>query len=281
MNLRSLLLMLLAGGCLSVRAANPFFAMDTGTRDATHQTPAQQVALVKELGFDGVGPIYRGPADLGQWLEAVDAAGTKLNALYVPLALDQAEKQIESLRTVTGLLKGRDTLVWLYVTDKAHPASSTNNDEAAVVALRAVADLAQAAGLRVALYPHTGFYVQRVEDAVRLAEKADRKNLGVTFNLCHWLKVDGRDLVATLRAAQPHLFCVTVNGADRDGKDWKSLIQPLDRGSYDLGDLLRILREMRYDGPIGLQHYGIGGDARENLARSIAGWRRLQTPADR
>jgi hypothetical protein len=32
---------------------------------------------------------------------------------------------------------------------------------------------------------------------------------------------------------------------------------------------------MKYTGPIGLQHYGIGGDARENLEHSMEGWKRL------
>ena len=59
------------------------------------------------------------------------------------------------------------------------------------------------------------------------------------------------------------------------GTSWKELIQPLDRGTYDVFQLLRLLRKMKYTGPIGLQHYGIGGDARENLEHSMEGWKRL------
>ena len=51
--------------------------------------------------------------------------------------------------------------------------------------VREVAAMAEEAGLRVALYPHHGFWVERVEDAVRIAKKVNSKNLGVTFNLCH------------------------------------------------------------------------------------------------
>ena len=36
---------------------NAFFAMDTGTKDAQHQTAEAQVALVKEIGFAGIGPV--------------------------------------------------------------------------------------------------------------------------------------------------------------------------------------------------------------------------------
>ena len=254
---------------------NPFFAMDTGTQDATHKTPAEQVALVKEVGFAGVGPIYHNAAELQQWLVALDQNRLKMFALYLPLQLDDVPASLASVKEAAAALRGRDTLLWIYVTDKRRTPLDTSDDGVAVQALREISGYAKDAGLRVALYPHTGFFVQRVEDAVRLAAKVNRKNLGVTFNLCHWLMVDGKDLAASLKAARPYLFCVTINGADAGGTSWNKLIQPLDRGTYDVSQVLRLLRRMKYTGPIGLQHYGIGGDARENLEHSMAGWKRL------
>ena len=109
--------------------------------------------------------------------------------------------------------------------------------------------------------------------------KAKRQNIGVTFNLCHWLKVDGKDLRATLTRAKPCLSLVTINGADSDGQDWGKLIQPLDTGTYDVAGVLRVLVELNYQGPIGLQHYGIGGDCRQNLERSMNGRRKLSAEA--
>jgi sugar phosphate isomerase/epimerase len=50
--------------------------------------------------------------------------------------------------------------------------------------------------------------------------------------------------------------------------------QPLDRGSFDVAGLLETLDELGYTGPIGLQCFGIGGDAREHLACSMAAWRK-------
>ena len=99
------------------------------------------------------------------------------------------------------------------------------------------------------------------------------------FNLCHWLAVDDeKNLEPLLSAAKPHLFAVTINGADRaadiqagKGK-W---IQPLDSGTFDNFRLLKLLVALGYKGPIGLQCYGLPGDAREHLARSITAWRRL------
>ena len=49
--------------------------------------------------------------------------------------------------------------------------------------------------------------------------------------------------------------------------------------AIDVGALLRKLSEQGYAGPVGLQHFGIGGDARENLGRSIGAWRKLAPAA--
>ena len=77
------------------------------------------------------------------------------------------------------------------------------------------------------------------------------------------------------------LFAVTINGADAGvkGPQWNHLIQTLDRGSYDVGIVLRTLKRLGFEGPIGLQGYGLTGDRRDNLARSMEGWKRLSAKA--
>jgi sugar phosphate isomerase/epimerase len=113
---------------------------------------------------------------------------------------------------------------------------------------------------------------------MRVADKVDRPNVGVMFNLCHWLRVDkSRDYQSLLKQALPRLWAISINGADEqdDKPGWARYIQPLDQGSFDVAGFLRTLKELGYTGPIGLQCYGIGGDAREHLARSLAAWRRL------
>jgi sugar phosphate isomerase/epimerase len=70
---------------------------------------------------------------------------------------------------------------------------------------------------------------------------------------------------------------VSINGADTfdNQPGWKRYIQPLDKGDFDTAAFLRTLRELGYTGPIGLQCYGITGDAREHLALSMDAWRRM------
>jgi hypothetical protein len=74
----------------------------------------------------------------------------------------------------------------------------------------------------------------------------------------------------------PYLFMVTINGADAAGKtdpDWRRLIQPLDRGDYDVKHCIDMLRERNYAGPVGIMCYGIAEDAELHLSRSFKTWR--------
>ncbi len=253
---------------------SPFFAMDTGTKDATHQTPKAQAEMLKELGYPGIG----GSLDnLSEMLDELDKNGLKLFAVYTGAWLDADKEKYEPrLKEAIKLLKGRETILWLFIQSSQHKLSSPEGDPRAVEIVSEIADMADESGLKVALYPHTNFWLERVEDAVRVAEKVNRKNVGVTFNLCHWLMVDKEDsMEARLKLAMPYLYVVTINGADSGGKDWTTLIQTLDRGTFDIHRFLKTLKVLGYTGPIGLQHYGIKGDARENLQRSLAAWRRL------
>lgn len=266
----------LFGAALPAAAEPAFFAMDTGTRDAGHQTAEAQVALAKEIGFAGIAPTYTTPEALREMLAAVDRHRVKLAALYVHLDLDQADAPGPEIRGVIDRLRGREAILWLYVTSSAWKPSDPAGDAKAVPILRQIAELAEPAGIRVALYPHAEYWVERIEDAVRLAGQVNHENLGVTFNLCHWLKVDGQELEARLDLAKPRLFVVTLNGADASGKDWAKLIQPLGSGDFDISRLMAKLRNIGFTGPICLQHFGIPGDARTNLQRSMNAWRSLQ-----
>jgi hypothetical protein len=91
------------------------------------------------------------------------------------------------------------------------------------------------------------------------------------------LKVDGqRDWRPVLREHAAKLFCVTINGATTGAKTWTNgLIRPLDEGDFDNRQLIAVLEEIKYAGPVGLMCYGVPGDAREHLGRSMKAWRQL------
>ena len=249
---------------------NAFFAFDNGAGRGRLK-PGDQAKMLKELGYAGIG--YTGAKGIPQMLEALDEHDLKMFSIYVGAKLGPDGPTFDpDLQQGIKALKGRDTLIWLTITGNA-----PSGDRQAVEVVGKIADMAAAAGLRVALYPHVGFYVARTEDALRIVKQVDRPNVGVSVNLCHWLKLDDeRNMESLLKAAMPHLFVVSINGADRGETNqmgWNRLIQTLDRGSFDVYRFLKVLNELGYTGPVGLQCYAVKGDIRENLQRSIGAWR--------
>jgi hypothetical protein len=77
----------------------------------------------------------------------------------------------------------------------------------------------------------------------------------------------------------PRLYGVTINGADRQGRDWDALIQRLGRGDYDVTGLVRTIIGAGYRGPFGIQCYGLKGDPGIYLKQSMAAWRVLSLSA--
>ncbi len=266
-----------------VKSTRPFYAFQDGM---VGMSLADQAKLLKDQGYDGI--EYEGALQqLPEMLQLLDAQGIKLQAIYTGANVDPAKPSYDpGLKNAITQLKGRCTVISLHV--QGGKASTADQDDRAVAIIREIADMADASGIRVSLYPHTWFYVARVEDAVRLAKKVDRKNVGVSFNLCHFLKQDDeQNLEARLQEALPYLFLVSINGTDggsTQSLDWNRLIQPLDRGSFDVGRVIKTLDRLGYAGPVGLQCYAIPGDPRENLKRSINAWRALcrntQDPED-
>jgi sugar phosphate isomerase/epimerase len=282
--MRTLLLLsalLVSGGPFAVAApnapspstkVNPFFAFCMDTHDAKHRNLEQQAAMLKELGYDGAGHLWLDK--LPERLKTLDAAGLKLFQITITVDISPGKVPFDArLKDMMPLLKGRHVQFVLLM--NGFKPSDPAGDERAVEVVRNMAELASEADAQVLLYPHTGNWLERIEDAVRVADKVDRPNVGVMFNLCHWLRVSkDRNYEPLLRKAMPRLMAVSINGADEfdDHPGWAHYIQPLGRGSFDVFAFLKTLRQLGYTGPIGLQCFGIPGDARDNLSESIKAW---------
>ena len=253
----------------------PFFPFCIDWHDAKKRSFPEQAEMLKELGYDGVGHIWLDK--VAERLQSLDAAGLRLFQITMTVDLTPGKSAYDPrFKEVLALVKGRHVQFDLLV--NGGKPSDPALDSRAVEILRDMADLARDSGSSLLLYPHVDCWIERLEDSLRVAEKVDRPNVGVMFNLCHWLRVDKqRDYAPLLKRAMPRLGAVSINGADTFDSQpgWNHYIQPLGQGTFDVADFLKTLRQLGYHGPVGLQCYGIGGDAREHLARSMTTWKNL------
>jgi len=255
------------------------FAFCMNVADSRHRSLPEQARMLRELGFDGAAYGLWLGADLERNLQTFDAAGLNIYMFEVVADLTRPfDPQLNppGIAAAIRQLKGRPAI--LSVQLRGFPPGDPRGERPAVKMLRQLGDLAAASGLRISVYNHVGNWAESVPFALKIVKKADYPQVGVNFNLCHWLAVNGdKDYRPVLRDAGAKVFVVTINGAKLGSKSWADgLIMPLDRGDFDNRQLLATLREIGYRGPIGIMCYGLSGDAGEYLQRAMKVWKTWQ-----
>ncbi len=242
--------------------------------DARDRSLTEQVEMLAELGFEGVGyPLWL-DGSLEANLAAIDKAGLEVYLLYTVVNVDPQETAYDPvLPEALAKLQGRPVTVAVLL--QGLPPADPRGREPALRILRELGDAAAEHGLRIAVYHHTGDWAEGLPFTLEVVEETGHEQVGVCFNLCHWLRIDGdRDYRPLLREHAHRIFAATINGATQGATTWTDgLIRPLDEGDFDNRALLATLCEAGYRGPVGLMCYGIPGDAREHLARSMAVWK--------
>jgi len=286
--MKPLILTLLLSGILGSTAMaqkNHFFALHNIIRgDSVYDTFDKQVAFVKSAGFDGI-EINQLSSFPGM-KAALDKHRFPGAFFYVKVKLEEPHLDPE-LRDYIRQLRGSRTIISPYIVSesKKYKPSSREADDLAVRLLRQLGDWAGESGLQVAIYPHVNFYVERTDHALTLAKAAGLKNVGMSFNLCHWLATSApserQQLKAHLSEIRPHLKMVTICGANdtvsQQKNIWEDYILPLGSGSFDTYGLVKYLvRDLGYKDPIGVQCYNIRGDKPALVHRTISVWKDYQ-----
>jgi len=248
-----------------------FFCFEDAFLEYHTNDPVFQANLIKKLGFDGM--EIMGLDGIEEKTAALDKAALQLFMVYIAIDLDSRTPYDSRLFDFIKKMDHKGVSLWLHILSKKIPSSDP--------IIQQIADMAIQHGVKIALYPHTGFWLENIDDSYRVAEKVNRRNVGAVFNLCHYLKVDDNlKLEEKLTRVMPLLSAVSINGAD-DGEtnqmEWDRLIQPLGDGSFNVLSVLQILKKNHYAGPIGLQCYGIKGNPEDFLARSMQRWKYFTT----
>ena len=276
-----ILILLYSNSLFAQKVKNEFFALHNIIRgDSTYNTFDKQVELVKNAGFEGI-EINQIESFDGMKM-ALDKYKFKGSYFYVKIKLGQPiDTRLES---AIRALKGTKTIIAPYIlTDNSlYNARSPEGDAEAIRLLKKISFLSKNAGLEVAIYPHFSFYIERTDHALELAKKVNSKNLGLSFNLCHWLATTSlteRDnLKGHMKELKPYLKLMTICGANDIISQKKSIfddyILPLGTGSFDTYGFLKFMvKEVKYKKPIGVQCYNIKGNKAQLIQNTMTVWK--------
>jgi len=245
--------------------------------------PTTQIEILAERGYGGAMLSLKDDPKrwkmLPAYLEALKKHNMRLTAIHARFYIEDGTYP-QVIKDNLPLLK--NTKVVLIPSVGSRKKMDRKDPEAvemAVKILREMSDDAKKYGLGgIAPYMHIGNWIETIDDNVRIAKAVDRRNVGVMFHLHHWQAVGNRDLAKLredLTKAKPYLMVVVIQGTDKD----KATHKILGEGSFDMAPLVRTLREIDYQGPLGTMGYTQSGDIPAKLDRAFKAWETIKAAA--
>src|SRR5262249_4945827 len=151
-----------------------FFPFCIDWHDAKKRSFQQQAEMLKELGYDGVGHIWLDK--VAERLKTLDDAGLRLFQITMQVNIAPGKPAYDpQFKDVLALVKGRQVQFALLVSGMK--PSDPAGDTRAVEILREMSELSRGSGAQLLLYPHVDNWIERIQDAVRVAQKVDRSNV--------------------------------------------------------------------------------------------------------
>ena len=153
----------------------------------------------------------------------------------------------------------------------AAPAEGTDEEKtrAAAEGLLPLVEKTRKYGLKLALYNHGGWSGEpqnmiAVCEYLRTRHNAD--HVGIVYNL-HHAHEHIADFGEQLTILKPYLLCLNLNGMNDNAQP---KILPIGDGKHD-DQLIRLIRESGYTGPIGIIGHREELDAEESLKLNLTG----------
>jgi len=263
------------------------YAMDTSFyNSATTYDFAARCGITKALGFDAT---YLTLWSDRAWQDVPLLKNVKADhdldvaAVYVTLDISESEDYGNNAR-ILELVQTLEGCKSIELNINAHRLEKTSDpagDDWAVAWLEKLLAVAEKRDIQLLLYPHFYSWLERIEDGVRLCERVNHPNLGMVFTAFHWYAIDGKDLKPKLSSAAPYIRAAALSGHTRTPYARQPVtVEPLDSGELDQFFVLSVLKEIGFEGPIGIQGFSVGGDVYKRLERSVKMFRDLEARLD-
>ena len=220
--------------------------------DDRDRSPDERAEMLNRIGIRRLAYDYRAKhiPTFDAEMRALKKHGIELTSWWFPTTLN------DEARLILDVLKRHEIRTQLWVTGSGGPTPTDEERAARITAeadrIRPIAEAAAEIGCEVGLYNHGGWFGEP-ENQIAVIQELAMPNVGIVYNQHHGHSHVDR-FAELLELMKPHLLCLNLNGMVAGGDAGGQKIVPLGRGELDL-ELLKIIRESGYDGPIGILNH--------------------------
>lgn len=240
--------------------------------DARSRTPDERARMLRNLGITRLAYDWRDEhiPTFDEEIEALKRYGIQLEAFWAPV-FTRSPRTEPHLQAIFDLIDRHELEIQLWVMLGEDMLSGLNPKEKLQTAMKLVGYLAEEAGRRnckVALYNHGGWFGDP-KNQIAMIKALQNKNVGIVYNF-HHAHHEIAQFEELIRLMEPYLLAVNLNGMSTDGPK----ILTLGKGEHER-ELLRILDESGYEGPVGILDHVPERDSEEVLRENLEGLKKL------
>ncbi len=235
-----------------------------------------QTKLMDSLGYSGL--WYNDDnQNIPLILDSLKARNMQLTGIYFR-GLGNKTTEIQNILKV---IKGSSAKLSI-----GFPGSYIS-DESVLNHLKPVAELAKANGTDITIFLHAGYYIEAIEEAVRIIQKLNMDNVKIMYNLPHGLMVNEKRKTNFNQTEIPLLkehiglvSSISLVGADSSGaanlpKDGE-FKKVLGEGNFNVLGFIEKLLEWGYKDEFAIKCWDENGEKKKILVDDMNLWREWQ-----
>ena len=240
--------------------------------DVKHRGPVERAKMLKSLGITKLAYDWREQhiPTFDQEIDALQKYAIKLQAFWLTSGPEPAKDK--NVAIVLDLLRRRHvkTQIWyLFMPPRGFAGLSQNQKiETAAKAVGYIAGKAAKIGCSVGLYNHGGWFGE-LENELAILDRLKAPNVGMVYNFNH-AEQQIEKFPEFFPKIAPHLIALNLAGLDKSHRR----VVAIGEGDSE-SDMIKIVYQSRYHGPIGIINEDTDPDAEAGLRKNMEGLEKI------
>jgi sugar phosphate isomerase/epimerase len=237
--------------------------------DSEKRGPEERAAMLKDLGITKLAYDWRDEhiPSFDEELQTLEKQNIELQGFWLASGPDPANDK--NLKLILEALERNNVQTQLWSMfggwEGFDELSQQEKVETAAETVAYVAKALDSIGSSLGLYNHGGWFGEP-ENQVAIIEHLKMDNIGIVYNFSH-AETQANRFEEFYPKILPHLYAINITGL-KGG--YPAEVVPVGQGNME-EDMMRLIQESSYDGPIGIINEDFADDAKDGLEMNMAG----------